>query len=98
MATAKPIVLVVDDDVWVRESLETLIRDEGWQPETFASAQEFLDRPRTLAPSCLVLDTSLPGLNGLEPQKRSSGTDRLADHLPHGTTGHHDFGRLRSVE
>jgi len=70
MATAKPIVFVVDDDVWVRESLETLIRDEGWQPETFSSAQQFLDRPRALTPSCLVLDISLPVLNGLELQKR----------------------------
>jgi FixJ family two-component response regulator len=70
MATAKPIVFVVDDDPWVRESLETLIRDEGWQAETFSSAQEFLDRPRALTPSCLVLDISLPGLNGLELQKR----------------------------
>ncbi|HET7893437.1 MAG TPA: response regulator transcription factor [Candidatus Sulfotelmatobacter sp.] len=70
MATAKPIVFVVDDDVWIRESLGTLIRDEGWRPETFASAQEFLDRPRALTPSCLVLDISLPGINGLELQKR----------------------------
>lgn len=70
MATAKSIVFIVDDDVWVRESLETLIQDQGWQPETFASAQEFLDRPRTFTPSCLVLDISLPGLNGLELQKR----------------------------
>src|SRR5215471_13152886 len=70
MATAKPIVFVVDDDVWVRESLETLIQDEGWQAETFASAQEFLDRPRAPVPSCLLLDISLPGLNGLELQKR----------------------------
>ena len=69
MATAKPIVFIVDDDAWVRESLETLIRDEGLQPETFASAQEFLDRPRVTSPSCLVLDISLPGLNGLELQK-----------------------------
>ena len=70
MATAKPIVFVVDDDVWVRESLVSLIEDQGWQPETFASAQDFLDRPRTFTPSCLVLDVSLPGLNGLELQKR----------------------------
>src|SRR5215472_16392682 len=70
MATAKPIVFIVDDDAWVRESLETLIRDEGLQPETFASAQEFLDRPRVSTPSCRVLDISLPGLNGLELQKR----------------------------
>ena len=70
MTTAKPIVFVVDDDVWLRESLETLIKDEGWQPETFASAQEFLDYPPTFSPSCLVLDICLPGLNGLELQKR----------------------------
>jgi FixJ family two-component response regulator len=70
MATAKPIVFVVDDDAWVRESLETLIQDAGWQPETFATAQEFLDRPRTFTPSCLVLDISLPGINGLELQRR----------------------------
>ena len=65
-----PIVFVVDDDISVRESLELLIRGEGWEPETFASAQEFLARPRALVPSCLVLDVSLPGLNGLELQKR----------------------------
>ena len=65
-----PIVFVVDDDISVRESLELLIRCAGWQPETFASAQEFLTRPRALVPSCLVLDFSLPGLTGLELQKR----------------------------
>src|SRR5579863_9919526 len=65
-----PIVFVVDDDISVRESLELLIRCEGWQPETFASGQEFLKRPRALVPSCLVLDFSLPGLTGLELQKR----------------------------
>ena len=65
-----PIVFVVDDDISVRESLELLIRSEGWQPETFESAQEFLAHPRALVPSCLVLDVSLPGLNGLELQKR----------------------------
>jgi FixJ family two-component response regulator len=65
-----PIVFVVDDDISVRESLELLIRCEGWQPETFCSAQEFLARPRPLIPSCLVLDFSLPGLTGLELQKR----------------------------
>ena len=67
---ATPIVFVVDDDISVRESLELLIRSEGWQPETFASAQEFLARPPAQVPSCLVLDISLPGLNGLELQKR----------------------------
>ena len=50
------IVFVADDDIWVGESLESLFRDEGRQPETFASAQAFLDRPRAFAPNCLVLD------------------------------------------
>jgi FixJ family two-component response regulator len=68
-SNAIPIVFVVDDDISVRESLESLIRFVGWQPETFASAEEFLARPRPLAPSCLVLDVSLPDLNGLELQK-----------------------------
>jgi len=70
MAVSTSIVFVVDDDISVRESLELLIRTEGWQPEIFASAQEFLDHPRVPVPSCLVLDISLPGLNGLELQKR----------------------------
>ena len=65
-----PIVFVVDDDISVRESLELLIRGAGWEPETFSSGQEFLSRPRVFVPSCLVLDFSLPGLNGLELQKR----------------------------
>ena len=70
MPDATPIVFVVDDDVSVRESLELLIRCAGWTAETFASAQEFVSRPRVPAPSCLVLDVSLPGLNGLELQQR----------------------------
>jgi FixJ family two-component response regulator len=70
MSSVTPIVFIVDDDVSVRESLELLVRNEKWKPETFASAQEFLDCPRVFAPSCLVLDISLPGLNGLELQKR----------------------------
>jgi FixJ family two-component response regulator len=73
---ATPIVFVVDDDISVRESLESLIRCAGWQPETFASAQEFLSRPRVLAPSCLVLDVTLPDLNGLDLQKRVA-VDRM---------------------
>lgn len=70
MTPATPIVFVVDDDISVRESLQLLIQCEGWHPEIFASAQEFLDRPRSPVPSCLVLDVSLPGLNGLDLQKR----------------------------
>jgi FixJ family two-component response regulator len=73
---AAPIVFVVDDDVSVRESLEALIRTAGWQSETFASAEEFLSRPRVHAPSCLVLDVSLPDLNGLDLQKRVTA-DRI---------------------
>jgi FixJ family two-component response regulator len=65
----KPIVFVVDDDISVRESLELLIKFAGWQPETFASAEEFLARRRNNTPSCMVLDVSLPDLNGLELQK-----------------------------
>lgn len=73
MPNAIPIVFVVDDDISVRESLELLIRAEGWQPELFASAQEFLARPRVDVPTCLVLDVSLPGLNGLELQQQLAG-------------------------
>jgi len=68
-----PTVFVVDDDVSVRESLELLIDSAGWQAETFASAREFLSRPRVLAPSCLVLDVYLPDLNGLDLQRRIAG-------------------------
>ena len=75
MSPTKPIVFVVDDDISVRDSLELLIRNAGWQPELLASAHEFLARPRVLVPSCLVLDVTLPGLNGLELQARI-GADR----------------------
>src|SRR5678815_3620117 len=60
---ARPIVYVVDDDISVREALEGLITEAGWQPAAFASAEEFLVRPRESVPSCLVLDVSLPNLN-----------------------------------
>ncbi len=67
---ATPIVFVVDDDVSVRESLESLIADAGWRPQVYASAEEFLNRPHEALPSCLVLDLSLPDVNGLEVQRR----------------------------
>ena len=70
MSHATPIVFVVDDDVSVRESLELLIRFSGWRVETFASAEEFLAHEPPVAPRCLVLDVSLPDLNGLDLQKR----------------------------
>jgi FixJ family two-component response regulator len=69
-----PVIFVVDDDVSVRESLELLILSAGWQPETFDSAEEFLERSRIDGPSCLVLDVTLPNLNGLDLQRRI--TDR----------------------
>ena len=75
MLHATPIVFIVDDDVSVRSALESLIESAGWVAETFASAQEFLRRPRVAAPSCLVLDVSLPDINGLELQRRVA-TDR----------------------
>jgi FixJ family two-component response regulator len=65
-----PVVFVVDDDISVRESLELLLRTAGWKVETFASANAFLARGRVNAPCCLVLDVSLPDLNGLDLQKR----------------------------
>ena len=70
MLHATPIVFIVDDDVSVRSALKSLIQSAGWVPETFASAQDFLRRPRVAAPSCLVLDVSLPDINGLELQTR----------------------------
>ncbi len=83
------VVFVVDDDVSVRESLELLIRCEGWHPEIFASASEFLATPRPSGPSCLVLDVSLPGVSGLELQKRVAN-DR-ADMPIIFITGHGDI-------
>ena len=65
-----PIVFVVDSDLSVRETLELLIRTAGWRAETFASAGQFLARPRPAVPSCLILDVTLPDLNGLELQER----------------------------
>src|SRR6266853_6733540 len=70
MAPNMPIVFVVDDDVSVREALEALIGFEGWQVETYSTAEEFLSRQRFHGPSCLVLDVSLPDLNGLDLQTR----------------------------
>jgi FixJ family two-component response regulator len=71
-----PIVFIVDDDVSVRESLEALLALEGWQAESFPSARDFLARPRPQTPSCLILDVSLPDLNGLDLQRQIAG-DRV---------------------
>jgi FixJ family two-component response regulator len=77
MPAIKSIIYVVDDDVSVRESLELLFKTAGWQPELFASAQEFLLRPRRAVTSCLVLDVTLPGLDGLELQRRLAGRNDM---------------------
>lgn len=70
MSDVTPVVFVVDDDISVRESLELLIGNEGWRPVSFSSAQEFIEHSRPRVASCLVLDVSLPDLNGLDLQKR----------------------------
>ena len=72
MRDSDAIIAIVDDDPSVRQGLRRLIRSAGWKAEAFSSAQEFLDRPRTETPSCLVLDLQLPGLSGLDLQKRMS--------------------------
>jgi len=70
MRQSDPVIAIVDDDPSVRDGLESLIRSAGWRVQMFSSAQEFLARPRTEAPNCLILDLQLPGLSGLDLQKR----------------------------
>ena len=72
MPPTMPTVVVVDDDISIRESLELLIQNEGWQPALFESAQEFLAQLPTVVPSCLILDVNLPDLSGLDIQQRIS--------------------------
>ena len=72
MPPTTPTVVVVDDDISVRESLELLIQNEGWQPALFESARAFLARLPTVFPSCLILDINLPDLSGLDIQQRIS--------------------------
>lgn len=67
---SKAVIAVVDDDPSVRQGLDRLIRSLGWRAETFASAQEFLAHQWADPPSCLVLDLQLPGLSGLDLQKK----------------------------
>lgn len=65
-------VFIVDDDAPTRESLRNLIRSVGLRVELFASAQEFLQSQHPDTPSCLVLDVRLPGLSGLDLQRRTT--------------------------
>jgi FixJ family two-component response regulator len=64
------VIAIVDDDPSARRGLQRLIRSAGWKAETFVSAREFLARPRAESLSCVVLDLQLPGLSGLDLQKR----------------------------
>jgi FixJ family two-component response regulator len=89
MSDTKPVVYIVDDDVSVRESLEAMVAECGFKPEVFASAEGFLGHTRQLSPGCLILDVSLPDLNGLELQRRM-GTDQTALPIVF-ITGHGDI-------
>ena len=73
---SKAVVFVVDDDLSVREGLERLLKAVGWKVETFASAQEFLAHRKENIPGCLVLDVGLPGLSGLDLQKKIMEANR----------------------
>ena len=93
MPPTTPTVVVVDDDISVRESLELLIQNEGWQPALFESAQEFLARLPTVVPSCLILDVNLPDLSGLDIQQRiSDEKSSTPDHIHNGLRRYSDVG------
>src|SRR5262245_55147293 len=75
MSDTEGVVFVVDDDESMRRSLKNLLRSVGLRVEAFASAQEFLGGKRPDVPGCLVLDVRLPGLSGLDLQKRMAAAD-----------------------
>ncbi len=79
MPDARPTVFVVDDDVSVREALEALIDVSGWQPRVFDTGEAFLSHPAEPGECCLVLDVSLPDLNGLDLQAMIAGE---REHMP----------------
>src|ERR1700751_4861138 len=65
-----PVVFVIDDDASIRASIEGLLKSVGLRSESFGTAQEFLDRHTADQPSCLVLDVRLPGVSGLDFQRK----------------------------
>ena len=89
MKEADPIVYVIDDDALIRGGMQSLIKSVGLRAETFASADEFLLAKRPDAPACLVLDVRMPGLSGLDLQRRLS---EASIHIPIiFMTGHGDI-------
>ena len=89
MSEAEPAIFVIDDDLSVRQSLESLIKSVGWRVRTYGSAQEFLGSGHLEAPGCIVLDVRLPGLSGLDLQQALL---RAKSHLPViFITGHGDI-------
>ena len=69
MRNADAVVIIIEDDASMREAIMTLIETVGLNTQTYASGQEFLQRPPLDGPSCLVLDVRLPGLSGLNLQR-----------------------------
>ncbi len=89
MREPDPIVFVIDDDALIRDGIESLIKSIGLRVETFASASDFMLAKRPDAPACLVLDVRMPGLNGLDLQRRLSDA---SIHIPIiFITGHGDI-------
>lgn len=73
VSDVEPTVYVVDDDISVRESLEMLLISEGFRPQIFESAVDFIAHPRPSKPACLILDVNMPDLNGLDLQAHITG-------------------------
>ena len=70
MSSAAPVVFIIDDDAGVRAATQRVLKSVGLRAEVFATAQDFLQRPPYDGPSCLVLDVRLPGISGLELQRK----------------------------
>jgi FixJ family two-component response regulator len=89
MKEPDPVVVVIDDDRMIREGLQSLIKSVGLRVETFASAQDFLAAKRPDTAGCLILDVRMPGLNGLDLQRKLS---EAGIHIPIiFITGHGDI-------